>query len=104
MERPIGERGGCRSTRVSLAVLPNRAPALICKPGAITPPRNSPASDTTSKLVPVPKSTTIAGPPNIVNAASVFTTRSAPTSRGLSVSTDTPVFMPGPTTSGSCER
>ena len=54
--------------------------------------------------MPVPKSTTIAGPPNIVNAASVFTTRSAPTSRGLSVSTDTPVFMPGPTTSGSCVR
>ena len=74
---------------------PTSAPALICRPGAITPPKNSPESETTSKFVLVPKSTTMAGPPNAVNAASVFTTRSAPTSRGLSVTTDTPVFMPG---------
>ena len=44
------------------------------------------------------------GPPNRVYAARVFTIRSAPTSRGLSVNTDTPVLVPGPTTSGSNER
>ena len=45
---------------------------------------NSPFSDTTSKLVEVPKSTTIAGPPYRVWAARVLTTRSGPTSFGLS--------------------
>ena len=71
---------------------------------AITPPRNSPSAETTSKFVPVPKSTTIAGPPNRVKAARAFTTRSAPTSRGLSVRTGTPVFVPGPTIRGSKGR
>ena len=32
-------------------------------PGAITPPRNAPSADTTSKFVDVPKSTTTHGPP-----------------------------------------
>ena len=66
-------------------------------PGASEPPRNSPRTDTTSKFVEVPKSTTIDGPPNRWCAASVLTIRSAPTSLGLSVSTGTPVFVPGST-------
>ena len=93
--------GAASSTRVSRAVRENRLAALACMPGAITPPTNSPLSLTTSKFVAVPKSTTIAGPPVSVNAASAFTTRSAPTSRGLSVSTGTPVFTPGPTITGA---
>ena len=46
----------------------------------------------TSKLVEVPKSTTIDGPPYSVNAARVLAMRSAPTSFGLSISTGTPVL------------
>ena len=65
---------------------------------------NSPLSETTSKFVAVPKSTTIAGPPNRVNAARVFTTLSAPTSRGLSVRIGTPVFVPGPTMTGGAGK
>ena len=75
------------STRVRRAVRENKLAALACMPGAITPPMNSPFALTTSKLVAVPKSTTTAGPPKREKAASAFTTRSAPTSRGLSVST-----------------
>src|SRR5581483_937399 len=43
---------------------------------------------------------TIAGVPCSVRAASALATRSAPTSRGLSVRILTPVLTPGPTTSG----
>ena len=49
-------------------------------------------------LVDVPKSTTTQAVPNSRCAARVFTTRSAPTSRGLSTSSGTPVRTPGPTT------
>ena len=93
-------RGAVSSTRVRRAVRENRLAADACMPGAITPPMNSPLSETTSKFVAVPKSTTIAGPPNRANAARAFTTRSAPTSRGLSVRIGTPVFVPGPTMTG----
>src|SRR3954471_20510903 len=41
------------------------------------------------------------GPPYFAYAASALTMRSAPTSRGLSVSTATPVLTPGSTTTGS---
>ncbi len=54
-------------------------------PGAMAPPTYSPLVETASKVVEVPKSTTIAGPPNRCTAASVLTIRSAPTSFGLSV-------------------
>ena len=97
--RPCSSRrrlgGATSSTRVSLAVRENRLAALACRPGAITPPRNSPFALTTSKFVAVPKSTTIAGPPVIEKAARAFTTRSAPTSRGLSVSTRNARLDPG---------
>ena len=49
------------------------------------------------QLHDVPKSTTIAGPPNSVWAAKVFTMRSAPISFGLSTSSGTPVLIPGST-------
>jgi hypothetical protein len=55
--------GAVSSTLVRRAVRENRLAALACRPGAITPPRNSPCPLTTSKFVAVPKSTTIAGPP-----------------------------------------
>ena len=42
----------------------------------------------------MPKSTAITGPPNIVNAATAFTMRSAPTARGFSERTGRPVRMP----------
>ena len=43
-----------------------------------------PSAETTSKVVAVPKSITMQGPPCRTNAAAVFTTRSAPTSSGRS--------------------
>ena len=49
-------------------------------------------------FVDVPKSTTTQAVPHSWCAARVFTTRSAPTSRGLSTSNGTPVRTPGPTT------
>ena len=49
-------------------------------------------------LRPVPKSTTTHGPPKRSCAATEFTSRSAPTSRGLSIRIAIPVFSPGPTT------
>ena len=49
-------------------------------------------------LVEVPKSTTTQAVSHSWCAARVFTTRSAPTSRGLSTSSGTPVRTPGPTT------
>ena len=66
-------------------------------PGASAPPTNSPRSLTASKLVDVPKSTTMAGPPYRWTAATVFMIRSLPTSLGLSSRTGTPVFTPGST-------
>ena len=69
-------------------------------PGAMAPPRYSPRALTTSKVVAVPKSTTIAPSGQRSCAATALTIRSAPTSRGFSVRTGTPVFVPGPTTSG----
>ena len=69
----------------------------ISMPGASAPPKNSPLGDTTSKFVDVPKSTTIAGPPNKVCAARVLTIRSAPISLGLSTNKGTPVLTPGST-------
>ena len=66
-------------------------------PGATAPPTNSPRSLTASKLVEVPKSTTMAGPPYRCMAAAELVIRSLPTSRGLSYRTGTPVFTPGST-------
>ena len=44
-------------------------------PGEMAPPRYSPSGDTTSNVVAVPKSITMAGPPYRTCAAIVFTMR-----------------------------
>ena len=53
-------------------------------PGASTPPTYSPAGETMSKFVEVPKSTTITGAPKRSFAATAFAIRSGPSSRGSS--------------------
>ena len=92
------DRGRASSTRRSCAPRAPSASTEISMPGAIAPPRYSPLADTASKVVAVPKSTTMHGPPKSSTAASALTTRSVPTSLGLSVRTGTPVRTPGSTT------
>jgi hypothetical protein len=58
----------------------------------------SPRALTASKVVAVPKSTTMHGPPYSLMAARALMIRSVPTSLGLSMSTGTPVLTPGSTT------
>ena len=61
---PITRSGATnRSTFGSRAARANSASIEISIPGASTPPANSPAAETTSKFVDVPKSTTMHGPP-----------------------------------------
>src|SRR6478672_6264357 len=98
----ITDRGRSSSTLRSWAPRRPRASREISMPGAIAPPTYSPRTLTTSNVVAVPKSTTIAGPPNSCEAASALMIRSVPTSRGLSMRTGTPVRTPGSTmTSGT---
>ena len=70
-------------------------------PGAMALPSSSPRAEMASTVVAVPKSTTTVGPPKRSYAATALTTRSAPTSRGLSVRIDMPVRTPGSTSTGS---
>ena len=79
---PIALSGLLRSIRGSLAVASKRACAEIFNPGAMAPPRYSPLSLTASNVVAVPKSTTMTALWNRVKAATPFTIRSAPTSKG----------------------
>ena len=67
----------------------------------MAPPRYSPRSETASKVMAVPKSRMMHGPPYLSNAATALTTRSAPTSRGLSQRMGIPVMGPGSTNSGA---
>ena len=60
---PITDRGTTSSTRRSWAVRSTRAFIEIWMPGAMAAPRCSPRSETASKVVAVPKSTTTTGPP-----------------------------------------
>ena len=60
---PITLRGSTSSTAPRAAARPNSASRLISIPGAIAPPRKAPSAEITSKLLPVPKSTTTVGPP-----------------------------------------
>ena len=94
----ITVRGRSSSTLRSWAPRRPSASREMSMPGEIAPPTYSPRGLTTSKVVAVPKSTTMAGPSYRLAAASALTTRSAPTSRGLSISTGTPVRTPGSTT------
>ena len=59
---PIAFGGFWIGMRARRAAREKSASALICMPGAITPPRNSPFLLTQSKFVPVPKSTTHTAP------------------------------------------
>jgi hypothetical protein len=63
VERPITLPGLRMSTRGRRAARWKRASALTPTPVQITPPRYSPFLVTTSKVVAVPKSTTMTGPP-----------------------------------------
>ena len=76
------DRGRPSSTTGSLAAFENSASAEIITPGVMAPPRYSPFAVTTSRVVAVPKSTMMAGPPNSRWTATAFTIRSAPTSKG----------------------
>ncbi len=84
----------------SLAVRRIRLSAPVRTPGAMTPPMNRPSAVMQSKVVAVPKSTTIVSRANSVNAASVLTTRSAPTVRGSSTSNVIGSGLAGPTSVG----
>ena len=61
--RPTGPGGGLSSTLGSRAVRPASACREISSPGAMAPPRYSPAALMASKVVPVPKSMMQAGAP-----------------------------------------
>ena len=101
VEVPTTCAGATRSTFESSAVLDDSASAARRTPGAIAPPTYSPAPLTQSNTVAVPRSTTMTAPRTRSNAASAFTIRSAPTSRGVSTRRGIPVRVPAPTTSGS---
>jgi hypothetical protein len=60
---PITVGGAEKSMRNSRAARAKSASMEISIPGASTPPTYSPAGETTSKFVEVPKSTTIDGAP-----------------------------------------
>ena len=60
--RPITLRGSTSSTRRSAAARANRASRLMSMPGKMAPPRYSPLAEMASKVVAVPKSTTIDRP------------------------------------------
>src|SRR6266540_3273537 len=97
VDLPITDRGRASSILNSRAPRAASASTEISMPGASAPPRNSPRSLTTSKLVEVPKSTTTQAPPYRWCAARELTIRSGPTSLGLSYSSGTPVRTPGST-------
>jgi hypothetical protein len=81
---PITFGGRAMLTRGSLDARKNSASRLMPMPGAMTPPRYTPSPPMTSKVVAVPKSTTMHALFQRSKAATALTMRSAPTSRGLS--------------------
>ena len=81
---PMTRFGGESSTRGSRAVRRTSASADTPSPGAMAPPRYSPAAEITSKVMAVPASTTMAAVPKSRWTATVFAMRSAPVSSGVS--------------------
>src|SRR3989442_16042436 len=67
----------------SFAVRLNRASAEIRRPGAMAPPRYSPAAVTAQKVVAVPKSTMMIGPPYRRQAPPPVAVPPLPPSRGV---------------------
>ena len=63
MVRPIADFGRASSTPCSIEARAKSASMAMPIPGKIAPPRYSPASETQSKVVAVPKSTATIGPP-----------------------------------------
>ncbi len=63
----------------------------------MVPPRYSHFSEIQQKVVAVPKSMMISGPPYFAYAATALTILSAPTCFGLSYLMTIPVLIPGPT-------
>ena len=61
--RPMAVAGASSSTRNRRAAREIRASAAVAMPGAMAPPTNSPRALMQSKLVAVPKSTTMRGGP-----------------------------------------
>src|SRR3972149_3703003 len=98
--RPMAVGGATSSTRDSRAARETSASAAVTSPGAMAPPTNSPRSSTQSKLVAVPKSTTMTGAPYSATAATALQTRSAPTSPGLSTLNASGTLTPGCTVNG----
>ena len=62
VDLPIRARGSTRSTLGSLAARSASASTEISTPGLMIPPRYSPASETGSQVMAVPKSTTMQAP------------------------------------------
>ena len=60
---PMTDGGLISSKRGSFAVRSTIASAVTFRPGQMAPPKNSPFSETTPKLVAVPKSMKMHGPP-----------------------------------------
>src|SRR3990167_8616563 len=75
--RQMAVGGATSSTRESRAAREISASAAVTSPGAMAPPTNSPRSSTQSKLVAVPKSTTMTGAPYSATAATALQTRAA---------------------------
>ncbi len=87
------------STRGSLAVRRVRVSAPVRMPGAMTPPRKTPSAVMQSKVVAVPRSTTMVSRPYRRAAARVLAIRSAPTVSGSSTSRRTgSIGFPGSST------
>ena len=63
VDLPMTLRGSTSSTRRSAAAWWNNASMEMAMPGAMAPPRYSPVPEMASKVVAVPRSTTMHGPP-----------------------------------------
>src|SRR3989475_12462256 len=80
---PMAVLGRSSSILGSFAARLNRASAEIRSPGAMAPPRYSPAAVTAQMAVAVPKSTMMMGPPYWREGAAPFANRALPASRGV---------------------
>src|SRR5256884_8336610 len=91
---PIALLGRISSILGSFAVRLNRASAEIRRPAAMAPPRYSPATVTAQKVVAVPKSTMMIGPPYWRYARPAVWNRALPPSRRVGGFVGLPGFSP----------
>src|SRR2546427_11745678 len=80
---PMAVLGRSSSILGSFAARLNRASAEIRRPGAMAPPRYSPAAVTAQKVVAVPKSTMMIGPPYRREGGAPVAIPAPPASRGV---------------------